>query len=195
MRFALALHCVGALLTIGTVHARETLRYALPDTAGVLHTETDLRNKAAVAFVFISTDCPISNSYLPELNRLYRTYAGQGVALFAVHSDPTQTADEVRRYAKEYGYTFPVLLDHKQLLARFTGATVTPEVALLSKGGTLLYRGRIDDKYPAIGTTRLVPTEFNLRNALAAAVSGQAVTPNRTVPVGCAIPFLSEVQK
>ena len=51
----------------------------------------------------------------------------------------------------------PVLLDRKHELVKACGATVTPETAVLSPQGKLLYRGRIDDRFARWGQMR--PTE------------------------------------
>ena len=165
------------------------LHFSLPDTAGRLHTEREWAGKRAVVLVFTTTDCPIGNRYVPELNRIAREYAARGVALFGVHSDPSQTPEEVRRYARGYRLEFPLLYDRTLHLARAIGATVTPESAVLSPGGTLLYLGRIDDRVVDFGQTRRQPTRRDLRLAIEAVLAGRPIHPDRTRAVGCAISF------
>jgi mono/diheme cytochrome c family protein len=48
------------------------------------------------------------------------------------------------------GLPFPVLLDRRRQLARFAGAKSTPEVAVLSPAGEVLYRGRVDTLGPTL---------------------------------------------
>jgi hypothetical protein len=64
---------------------------------------------------------------------------------------------------------------------------VTPEVAILSPTGEVLYLGRIDNKAEDITHPRYAATEPELRNALDAVLAGRAPKEARTRAVGCAI--------
>ena len=88
-------------------------QFDLRDTAGVRHTAQEWRDKKAVVVFFIMTDCPLSNGYVPEMNRIATEYKKQGVAVYAAHSDPFVGDAAVRKHAEEFAYTFPVLLDSK----------------------------------------------------------------------------------
>src|SRR5262245_28028099 len=91
--------------------------FSLLDAAGQKHTAREWNAARAVALFFIATECPISNRYAPEINRLVAAYATRGVVFYGVHSDPAIGALAVRQYAKDYGFNFPVLLDPAQTLA------------------------------------------------------------------------------
>ncbi len=67
------------------------------------------------------------------------------------------------------------------------GATTTPEAAVLSAKGELLYRGRIDNRLEDFGKQRVQITEFDLKDALHAILAGKAVPHARTRALGCAI--------
>jgi peroxiredoxin len=176
-------------LTLMRAEDAAEFHFSLKDASGNVHTEKEWSGKKTVVLIFIATDCPISNSYIPELKRLNVEYVAQGVVFYAVQSDPTESSDRVTQYAQEFGYTFPVLLDPQQKLARHTGASITPEAAVLSPSGRLLYLGRIDDKYPSLGKSRYAASQFDLKDAIAAAVLGKPIVLDRTKAVGCAIPF------
>jgi hypothetical protein len=65
---------------------------------------------------------------------------------------------------------------------------VTPEVAVFSSQGKMIYHGRIDDRFVEFGRMRPAPTTHELEDAIAAVMAGKAV-PNPSAPaVGCAIP-------
>jgi thiol-disulfide isomerase/thioredoxin len=164
-----------------------TPQFALRDTAGVVHRQDEWARSRAVVVFFTTTDCPLSNNYVPEMNRIEKAYAGRGVAFYAVQTDTTIPVAEVRRHATEFGFSFPVLLDPNQLLVRMTGATVTPEVAVLSGAGDVLYLGRIDNRNEDFDKRRTVTTEFDLKDALDAVLSGKPVAPSRTTAIGCGI--------
>jgi hypothetical protein len=121
------------------------------------------------------------------MNRIRADYARRNVAFYAVQTDATISEAEVRRHAKEFGFTFPLLLDPNQFLVRLTSASATPEVAVLSKAGQVLYLGRIDNRVVDFDKRRPAATESNLRNALDAVLSGVPVAHPKTAVVGCAI--------
>lgn len=162
-------------------------QFDLRDTAGMRHTAQEWRGKKAVVVFFIMTDCPLSNGYVPEMNRIQAEYTAKGVAVYAAHSDPFVKDDAVRAHAAEFGYTFPVLLDAKLVLAKAAGARIVPEVAVFSGGGELLYAGRIDNRMEDITRRRTNVTEHELRDALDAVLAGRAPKVARTRAVGCSI--------
>jgi peroxiredoxin len=161
--------------------------FDLKDTAGTRHTQREWQGKKAIALFFMMTDCPLANGYVPEMNRIAAGYARQGVAVYAVHSDPLVGDALVKKHAEEFGLTFPVLLDPKLVLARAAGATTVPEVAVFSPTGELRYLGRIDNRAEDITRRRTVPTEFEFRAALDAVVAGGIPKVARTRAIGCAI--------
>jgi len=143
-----------------------------------------------VALVFLVPDCPIANSYAPELNRLLADYEPRGVRLFLIQVDPDLSPERAREHARDYQLRAPVVLDVRHDWARQTGATMTPEVAVLSPAGELLYRGRIDDRYVRLGQRRAQITSHDLRDALDAILEGRPVVTTRTIAVGCPLPNL-----
>ena len=167
--------------------AHPAFQFDLRDTEGATHSTTEWTRARAVVLFFVTTDCPLSNGYAPEMNRIEQTYAPRGVLFYAVQGDTTIPDSEVRQHAHEYGYRFPALLDPRQILARHTGATVTPEAVVLSAEGEVLYLGRIDNKVEDFGKTRIEATEFDLRDALDAVLAGRVVPHPRTRALGCAI--------
>jgi len=175
-----------AMLSTAAV-VRAAPQFALRDTAGVVHREEEWSKSRAVVIFFTTTDCPLSNSYVPEMNRIRAAYGPLGVGFYAVQTDITIPEVEVQKHSREFGFTFPLLLDPKQILVRKTGATATPEVALLSNTGNVLYLGRIDNRVVDFDNRRPAATESYLRNALDAVLAGKPVVRQRTDVVGCAI--------
>lgn len=162
--------------------------FSLLDAAGRKHTARDWKAARAVALFFIAPECPISNRYAPEINRLVAAYAAQGVVFYGVHSDPAIGAQSVRQHAQDYGFKFPSLLDPTQILASQTGVTITPTAVILSPDGELLYRGRIDNRYLDFGKYRDAGVKPDLRLALDAVVVGKPVADPFTKSIGCALP-------
>ena len=141
-------------------------------------------------YVFTTTDCPISNRYAPEIQRLAAKFGSQAKFVL-VYPVPSDTPDMIRDHKKKFAYTFESVRDADQKLVKQTGVTVAPEVAVMN-GAQLLYRGRIDDKYVELGRERSQPTTHDLEDALAAAIARKPVTVKETRAVGC---FLSDLIK
>jgi hypothetical protein len=160
---------------------------AIADDHGVVQHPLDLRDASAAVIVFVGVDCPISNAYAPQINRLCEQYQSKKVAFYLVHCDADVTNESAARHAKEFGYTCPVLMDRKHALARQLGATITPEAAVIGHNGKLLYRGRIDDWFISLGKQRKEPTTHELRDAIDAGLAGREVATSRTQAIGCSI--------
>ena len=58
----------------------------------------------ANVLIFVSTDCPVSNAYAPELQRICASYAAKGIACSLIYEDPKVTASDVRKHLDEYRY-------------------------------------------------------------------------------------------
>jgi len=160
----------------------------MPDIDGVARTPLDPQGKVSVIF-FITTDCPISNSYAPEVQRICSEYSPKKVSCNLVYVDPDLTAADVKKHVKEFRYTgLPAVLDPAHKLVRAAGAKVTPEAAVIGPGGKVLYRGRIDNLYASLGKRRPEPTERDLRKALDEVLVGKPVTTPATKALGCYIP-------
>jgi peroxiredoxin len=164
-------------------------QFTLRDTEGRVHDRAEWGRHAAVVVYFAITDCAVSNSYVPELNRIHDAYAGRGALFLAVAADLKLRRTAAVRYAREYGYRFPVLLDPHGTLARLTGATKSSQAAVLSAAGRVLYLGRIDDRVEDFGVQRVHPKSADLRDALDAVLAGRPAARAVTKSVGCAIPF------
>ena len=139
-------------------------------------------------FVFTTTDCPISNRYAPEIQRLAAKY-GDKAKFVLVYPVPSDTTDIIRAHHKKFGYALEYVRDAQ--LVKKTGVTVTPEVAVV-QGSTMRYRGRIDDRYVAFGVERPKATTNDLDDALTAAIAGKPIAYRETRAIGC---ILSDLVK
>jgi peroxiredoxin len=162
-------------------------QFALRDTRDAVHTPEEWNAKKAIVVFFTTTDCPLSNNEVPEMNRTERGYESRGVAFYAVQADTTIADTEVVQHTNDYQFSFPVLFDPHQVLVKMTGATTIPSAAVLSSDGTLLYLGRIDNLVEDFNIRRQAPTKFDLREALDAVLAGKPAPNPRTKAFGCAI--------
>lgn len=147
-----------------------------------------LATLALTVYIFTTTDCPISNRYAPEIQRLAAAFGSQ-VRFVLVYPVPGDSDQKIRDHKKKFAYSLDSIRDTGQKLVKMAGATVTPEVAVM-KGDQLLYRGRIDDRYVDFGKDRIKPTKRDLEDALTAALAGRPIAQNRTQAIGC---YLAEL--
>jgi len=139
-------------------------------------------------YVFLAETCPISQQATLPLRALHRQYAPLGVRFVGVFPAPGTTAASVAEFALTYALPFAAQPDAGQRLTRQLGAHTTPEaVVVAADGRTILYQGRLDDQYVALGQRRTLSQHHELANALADLAAGRAVAVPRTQAVGCFI--------
>ncbi|MGC2401540.1 MAG: redoxin domain-containing protein [Acidobacteriaceae bacterium] len=144
----------------------------------------------AVVLFFAASDCPISNRYIPELQRLAQQFGPGGVRVWFVYPNPGDNAQVILAHDREFGITTQTALDTRQTLTNMAHATTTPEAALFvlqGEGLREVYRGRIDDRYITLGTERPQATHHDLEEAIRAVLAGKPVPKPAGSPVGCSI--------
>jgi hypothetical protein len=142
--------------------------------------------------VFITSDCPIANSYAPALTWLNTRYQGRPVSLALVHTDPQITPELAATHAEEYGISATVLLDPRHRLVDSLDARVTPEAFVLNERGDVVYRGRIDDRVTGLGNRRQEASRHDLRDAIDAALAGRPIVEPQTRAWGCIITRINQ---
>ncbi|HEX4312136.1 MAG TPA: redoxin domain-containing protein [Acidobacteriaceae bacterium] len=146
-------------------------------------------SRAAVLF-FLASDCPISNRYIPEIQRLEHNFAPQGIQFWWVYPNPDETTAKIQRHQEQFHIHTNVVIDNKQRLTTMARATITPEVAIFVPVGSRLrevYHGRIDNRYLALGRQRPAATRHDLEDALSALTANRPVATPGGQPVGCSI--------
>ena len=71
----------------------------------------DLRqalSRGPVLAVFFKISCPVCQFALPYVERMYQAYAGKNVTIVGVSQN---TKPDTETFLRQYGITFPVLLD------------------------------------------------------------------------------------
>ena len=148
---------------------------------------SDTGQKATVLF-FVMHECPVANGYAPEIARIMSEYSAKGIRSYVVYVEDDLTLAKAQEHARDYGFKSGTVLDPKHLLVKAAGAKISPEAAVLSPAGDVLYLGRIDDRVADFGKRRVEPTRRDLRLALDAILAGKPVSARLTKAVGCYIP-------
>lgn len=183
MRLLCAIFCLAAgLCTAGPDRTEGLVFHDLDD---IPRRPLDPADKVGTVLFFYWHDCPVSNSYAPEINRI--TSSRGDFAFFIVQVDPGLTLASAKEHARQFNLRAPVLLDPKHQLVARVKATVTPEAVVLGRNGQVLYRGRIDNRYAALGKKRPAATERDLLEALDAVAAGKPVKKPATKAIGCLI--------
>ncbi len=152
--------------------------------SGRVHTLSVNDQRLSRVFIFLSTTCPIANSYITELNRLQRGLPA-GVELYGVVSEAGTSRQKASEHFVEYQAEFPILFDASELLANVLKPTHVPEAFVLNAAGDLVYRGAIDNAYESIGRRRVNVESHYLEDAIAAVAAQKIPKVRKTEPVGC----------
>ena len=192
LRMLLALGC---LLVLPPVTAYATPGAGDPvDLIGVRVTDTEGRHHRIgvstgkvqpAVLVFLDTTCPVATRYVPTLNRLHGDAQALGVALYGILSNPAITWQASADFVDDFGVTFPVILDSTGDLALRLGPRVMSEAFVISTAGRVVYRGRIDDRFAAVGKLRTQIASHDLRTVIQAMADGSQPEPYETEAVGC----------
>ena len=89
-----------------------------------------------VVLAFFKVSCPVCQYAFPFLERLERAYGHKGVMIIGVsQDDPKHTA----AFTKEFGVTFPVLLDDREKypVSNAYGLTNVPTVLWIAQDGQI----------------------------------------------------------
>jgi peroxiredoxin len=92
--------------------------------------------KGAVLAAFFKVSCPICQMSFPYFERLFQEFGKQGkVCVIGISQD---NAADTRTFNREFGVTFPVLLDEKNYaVSRAYGLTNVPTLFLISPAGEI----------------------------------------------------------
>jgi peroxiredoxin len=118
------------------------------------------RGRRPVVLAFFKASCPVCQYAFPFLERLHKAYERTKVTLVGVsQNDPQQTA----AFSKEFGVTFPVLLDEQDSypVSNAYGLTNVPTVFWIGQDGEI--------EVSSVGWVKADFEEVNRRMAEAAA--------------------------
>jgi peroxiredoxin len=118
---------------------------------------------------------------------LQREFGDRGFELVAISSNdadsyPEDSFEAMKTRAEQQGFNFDYLYDEDQSVLNAYGAERTPEVFLFDRDRRLVYHGAIDDSRDEEDVTQQY-----LRDAIEAALAGEAPPVSDTPPVGCTV--------
>jgi len=152
---------------------------------------SDYSQEKGIVVIFTCNHCPYSVAYEDRIIALDKKYKALGFPVLAINpNDPELYPDdsfvEMKKRAKEKGFTFPYLFDEKQSVYPVFGATKTPHVyALKNRSGKFVvsYIGAIDNN---VKDEKLVTNNY-LSDALNALIIDKKPKITKTKAIGCSI--------
>jgi len=171
--------------------------FTLPGTDGKTYSLQDFSEQDILVIYFTGTHCPTSHGAMGRMLQFVEDFSDKSFGFVAInpnhssglrpdefgHTDYDETFEDSKRYAEDYGWTFPFLYDgDQQLTARAYGCLATPHVFIFDKDRKLRYHGRFDDSRYAEPETVKHP---DARNAVEALLAGKPVPVETTRPHGC----------
>ncbi|MFY9252014.1 MAG: redoxin domain-containing protein [Fuerstiella sp.] len=138
-------------------------------------------------YVVLSTQCPISNSYLPKLNKLHQQLRTHAVDLIGVIPSAAASQVSLDQFQHKFEIEFPIVLDHQHKLCNSLKATHTPQAVIINSAGTIVYSGRIDDRYSRVAGQQRAVRHDSLQLAIDSCLSGNNPEIATTDTIGCCI--------
>ena len=141
--------------------------------------------------VFTCNTCPFAMKYESRVEELNKQFSLKGYPVIAISSNdaqakPGDSFEEMKKKAKEEGFTFPYLYDESQTVAKQFGATNTPHVYVVSKeSGKLVvkYIGAIDNNADDASKA----DKKYVADAINSLLEGKAPAVTATKAIGCGI--------
>jgi peroxiredoxin len=166
--------------------------FELPDVDGRI-VRPDPATAAATVVVFTSNGCPYARAWHDRIQDVVRDYAARGVIVLQIVSNddadhPEDSIEGMRTRVQAGELAGRFLRDAGQSAAQAYGATATPEVFVLDRGGIVRYHGAPDGNYDDPGQNAAW-----LRDALEDVLAGREVARPLTSPAGCSIKWRVEL--
>jgi cytochrome c biogenesis protein CcmG/thiol:disulfide interchange protein DsbE len=119
------------LTTIADGHVAPA--FTLKSLDGKEYALAKLLEKGPVVVAFFKISCPVCQFTFPYLQRLAERYAGNSATVIAVSQDDVRGTKE---FTREYGVTFPVLLDEPGYpVSNAYGLSTVPTIFLIEPDG------------------------------------------------------------
>jgi hypothetical protein len=142
---------------------------------------------------FLLDQCIVTANMTQEIERLYQEYDEAPFVFQGYFPNMSSKPEGIKAFMDKFGLTLPWKTDYFKKRSKALGAEVAPQVVIYDeKEDVILYSGRINDSFKAVGQRRRGEVTHDLENALDAIIESKPIETPRTQAVGCFINF-SEV--
>jgi peroxiredoxin len=110
--------------------------FTLTGTDGSTFSLKDALLRGPVVLAFFKISCPVCQYALPFLERIYKLHGNKGTTIVGISQDKQR---DTLAFMKEYGITFPVLLDDTSsyLVSNAYGLTNVPTIFWIGQDGQI----------------------------------------------------------
>ena len=184
----------------GTVVAAATVGQPAPafsalDTAGKPVSLADFKGRHVV-LEWVNPGCPFVQKHYGSANMqgTQKEAAAKGVVWLAINSTAVDAADykapaELAAWMQQQkAAASATLMDAEGKVGRAYGARTTPQMVLIDPAGKVIYTGAIDSK-PTANPADIAGATNHVKQALAEALAGKAVSVASTRPYGCSVKY------
>lgn len=106
------------------------------DTPSKSKSLADYKGKVVLLNVW-ATWCGPCRTEMPSIEALHKALGPQGLHVVAVSIDDPGKADDIRKFAKDFGLTFEILHDSTQAIQGAYQTTGVPETFIIAADGTI----------------------------------------------------------
>jgi len=139
--------------------------FALLDTKGKQFSLRESLQKGPVVAAFFKVSCPVCQYAFPFLERIYKAQGNRNVTIVGISQNDKR---DTEAFMKEFGITFPVLLDDTKTypVSNAYGITNVPTTFLIAQDGNI-----------EVSSVSWARKEIDEINGLVAEANGQKSTP------------------
>ncbi len=163
--------------------------FSLPGTDGKSWSLDNCKGKNGLLVMFICNHCPYVKAVRERIVRDTQELLGYGIKSVAIMSNdpleyPEDGFENMRKVAREFGFSFPYVIDKTQGVAKAYGAVCTPDFFGYNADLQLQYRGRLDASRKETAPPEVRRDLFEAMKMIAQTGSG----PREQIPsMGCSI--------
>ncbi len=126
----------GSKVPNGSLPGQVAADFTLTDMSGKQVSLSQFKGKV-VLLNFWGTFCPPCREEMPSMERLYNNFRDKGFVILAVNIE-VDGRQKVSKFLQQNPYTFPILLDDKNVAAQQYGVFRFPESFLIDRNGNVV---------------------------------------------------------
>ena len=162
--------------------------FQLKDPSGREFQGENLYGKKGLLIAFTCNHCPYAIAVWPRLIRLAQYAKTLEINTVGINPNihpgyPEDAPPRMKEKIKEWGISFPYLVDEAQEIAKVFKAQCTPDLYLFNSGRGLVYHGRFDDNWKEESKVK----RQELKEAIENLAAGKSISQTQHPSMGCSI--------
>jgi len=168
--------------------------FVLEDSFGKEYSSKENFGKGGMIIAIMCNHCPYSNAIWKRLQEVSQFAKKLDINTVTINPNihpnyPEDSPAHMRDKIKEFGITFPYLVDSEQNVSKSLEAVCTPDIFLFDDCGKLYYHGRLDDNWHDSKSVK----DEDLREAIISLFGKQPPPSSQINSQGCSIKWINTV--